>query len=117
IRFRFVQCSAQDGLDRSEMSARGELGDDAAEDAMHILRQNHERSQVDVVAGAVEQRDRRLVARCLDPENTGHGVVLPARPRRNIAFTCGGRTTTPNPVVSRSTTCGTVSITMLSATV
>src|SRR5690348_17022075 len=39
---------------------------------MHVLRQNHERVELHVVAGAGEHRGRRLVARRLDAKNRGH---------------------------------------------
>ena len=56
-----------DGHDRREMRARRDLGHDAAEDPMHVLRENDQRVERDVVARSGRARppmSRRTTSRC-----------------------------------------------------
>src|SRR4051812_43572938 len=97
---------------------------------MDVLGEDDEGTQLHVVPRVLEHRRRGLVARGLDPQHVRHGGGRDAAGRgggaagradtgrRTIAFTCGGRTVTPKPVVSRSIRWGSVSETaIVSATV
>ena len=56
-------------MTRGEMGTRGDLGDDSAEHAVHVLREDDEAAQPDVVARALEHGGARLVAARLDAED------------------------------------------------
>ena len=64
---RVGERALDDRHDRREMRARRDLGDDAAEDAMHVLREDDERVERHVVARARRARpptSRRTTSRC-----------------------------------------------------
>ena len=98
--------------DRREVRARRDLRHDAAEHAMHVLRQDDERANAHVVAAPVPSRTAADVSShdvsmprtritCAAPEGDGVGCVT------RSTFTCDGfRRSVPSPVVSTSTRCG-----------
>ena len=58
--------------DGGEVLARRDLGDDAAEDAVHVLREDHERLEPRGVRRTGHHRGRGLIARALEREQPCH---------------------------------------------
>src|SRR3712207_9299416 len=63
-----AQGLTNDGHEARQVRARGDLGDDAPEDAVDVLREDDERPELGPVAGSVDHGSGRLVARRLDAE-------------------------------------------------
>src|SRR2546423_6210064 len=102
------------------MVSRRDLGNHAAEDAMHVLREDHKRLELRVVAVTRQQRRGCFVTGRLDAQNARHGVATARRGgapavSRTWTFTCAGCTRTPSPAVSRSATCCIVSPTLIAS--
>src|SRR5689334_9481389 len=62
---RIVQCALHHRHDAGQVRARRDLGYNSTEDFMNILRENHQRLELYIVAGSAKDRCRRLVARGL----------------------------------------------------
>ena len=75
--------------DRREVRARRDLRHDAAEDSMHVLREDDERLQRRRRRRFPKHRGRRLVARRLDAENA-HRRVRTSWPGRRSPSPAGG---------------------------